>query len=67
MAQSLRQRQKTTHKAMQVHMKLMQEKEREAAEEERYTDQAEHIESINTVAAWLLMPAVQRVRLVVSV
>ena len=58
-----RTRAETTHKALQIHMKLMQEKEREAAEEERYTDQAEHIESINTVAAWLLMPAVQRVRL----
>ncbi len=58
-----RTRQETTHKALQIHMKLMQEREREAAEEERYTDQAEHIESINTVAAWLLMPAVQRVRL----
>jgi hypothetical protein len=43
-------------------MKLMQEKQLEAAEEEQYTDQAEHIESINTVVAWLLMPAVERVR-----
>lgn len=43
-------------------MKLMQEKQLEAAEEERYTDQADHIESINTVVAWLLMPAVERVR-----
>ena len=49
-----------TQKAVKLHMKAVAEKERQEAEEERYSDQAEHIESINTVAAWLLMPAVQR-------
>ena len=47
-------------KAISVLNKRNAEKNRELAEEERYADQAEHIESINTVAAWLLMPAVHR-------
>ena len=49
-----------TQFAIQQHMRMTEEKQREMERERFYQDEAEHIESINTVTAWLLMPAIIR-------